>query len=246
MKQTEEIYAHTKLSPILILVPTYNEIENIENFIRYFYEHLNYDLLIIDDDSPDGTGDAAKKLQSEFTNLHVIIRKSGRGRGSASIRGYQYFFEQQYDFLVEMDADFQESVEDVETLIQEAQRENSDLVVGSRYVDEGGFINRKWGKRALSQAARFGIKLLFESKIKDLTCGFHLIQRNVFEKVPIGDLISNGFFLFSEIHLRAERENLKITEVPIFFPDRREGQSKVNLRLVFEFIREALRIRKVL
>ena len=243
MKQTEEIYSNTKLSPILILAPTYNEIENIEKFIRYFYEHLNYDLLIIDDDSPDGTGDAAKKLQSEFTNLHVIIRKSGRGRGSASIRGYQYFIEQQYNLLVEMDADFQESVEDVETLIQEAQRENSDLVVGSRYVDEGGFTSRK---STLSHVARFGIKLLFESKIKDLTCGFHLIQRNVFEKVPIGDLISNGFFLFSEIHLRAERENLKITEVPIFFPDRREGQSKVNLRLVFEFIREALRIRKVL
>ena len=243
MKQTEEIYSHTKLSPILILVPTYNEIENIEKFIRYFYEHLNYDLLIIDDDSPDGTGNKAKKLQSEFTNLHVIIRKSGRGRGSASIRGYQYFFEQQYDILVEMDADFQESVEDVETLIQEAQRENSDLVVGSRYVDEGGFTSRK---STLSHVARFGIKLLFRSKIKDLTCGFHLIQRNVFDMVPIGDLISNGFFLFSEIHLRAERENLKITEVPIFFPDRREGQSKVNLRLVFEFIREALRIRKVL
>ena len=157
MKQTEEIYSNTKLSPILILAPTYNEIENIEKFIRYFYEHLNYDLLIIDDDSPDGTGDAAKKLQSEFTNLHVIIRKSGRGRGSASIRGYQYFFEQQYDFLVEMDADFQESVEDVETLIQEAQRENSDLVVGSRYVDEGGFTSRK---STLSHVARFGIKLL--------------------------------------------------------------------------------------
>ena len=243
MKQTEEIYSNTKLSPILILAPTYNEIENIEKFIRYFYEHLNYDLLIIDDDSPDGTGDAAKKLQSEFTNLHVIIRKSGRGRGSASIRGYQYFFVQQYNFLVEMDADFQESVEDVEALIREVQRGKSDLVVGSRYIDKGGFISRK---KVLSQMAHLAVKLLFRSKLKDLTCGFHLIQRNVFEKVPIGDLISNGFFLFSEIHLRAERENLKITEVPIFFPDRREGQSKVNLRLVFEFIREALRIRKVL
>ena len=243
MKQTEEIYSNTKLSPILILTPTYNEIENIEKFIRYFYEHLNYDLLIIDDDSPDGTGDAAKKLQSEFTNLHVIIRKSGRGRGSASNRGYQYFFVQQYNLLVEMDADFQESVEDVETLIQEAQLGKSDLVIGSRYVDKGGFVSRK---SLLSQTARFGLKLLFRSKMKDLTCGFHLIRRNVFEKVPIGDLISNGFFLFSELHLRAERENLKITEGPIFFPDRREGQSKVNLRLVFEFIREALRIRKVL
>ena len=243
MKQTEEIFSNTKLSPILILVPTYNEIENIEKFIRYFYEHLNYDLLIIDDDSPDGTGDAAKKLQSEFTNLHVIIRKSGRGRGSASIRGYQYFFEQQYDFLVEMDADFQESVEDVETLIQEAQRENSDLVVGSRYVDEGGFLSRK---KVLSQVARFAVKLLFRSKIKDLTCGFHLIQRNVFEKVPIGDLISNGFFVFSEIHVRAERQNLKIKEVPIFFLDRREGQTKVNSRLVFEFILEAMQVRMTL
>ena len=243
MKQTEEIYANTKLSRILILVPTYNEIENIEKFIRYFYEHLNYDLLIIDDDSPDGTGDAAKKLQSEFTNLHVIIRKSGRGRGSASIRGYQYFFEQQYDFLVEMDADFQESVEDVETLIQEAQRGNSDLVVGSRYLDEGGFTSRK---STLSHVTRFGIKLLFRSKIKDLTCGFHLIQRNVFEKVPIGDLISNGFFVFSEIHVRAERQNLKIKEVPIFFLDRREGQTKVNSRLVFEFILEAMQVRMTL
>jgi len=243
MKQTEEIFSNTKLSPILILVPTYNEIENIEKFIRYFYEYLNYDLLIIDDDSPDGTGNVAKKMQFEFTNLHVIIRKSGRGRGSASIRGYQYFFEQQYDILVEMDADFQESVEDVETLIQEAQRENSDLVVGSRYVDEGGFLSRK---KVLSQVARFAVKLLFRSKIKDLTCGFHLIQRNVFDIVPIGDLISNGFFLFSEIHLRTERENLKITEVPIFFQDRLEGQSKVNLGRVFEFIRDALRIRIVL
>ena len=243
MKQTEEIYSNTKLSPILILVPTYNEIENIEKFIRYFYEHLNYDLLIIDDDSPDGTGDVAKKLQSEFTNLHVIIRTSGRGRGSASIRGYQYFCDQQYNLLVEMDVDFQESVEDVEKLIQESKLGGSDLVVGSRYINKGGFISRK---KLLSQVARLGLKLLFRSKIKDLTCGFHLIQHNVFKKVQIGDLISNGFFLFSEMHLRAEHENLKITEVPIFFPDRREGQSKINLRLVFEFIREALRIRKIL
>ena len=243
MKQTEEIYSNTKLSPILILAPTYNEIENIEKFIRNFYEHLNYDLLIIDDNSPDGTGDVAKTLQSEFANLHVIIRKNERGRGSASIRGYQYFFEQQYNSLVEMDVDFQESAEDVETLIQEVKRGKSDLVVGSRYIDKGGLISRK---SALSQVARLGLKLLFRSKMKDLTCGFHLIRSNVFEKVPIGDLISNGFFLFSEIHLRAERENLKITEVPIFFPDRREGQSKVNLRLVFEFILEAHRIRKVL
>ena len=243
MKQTEEIYCNTKLSPILILAPTYNEIENIEKFIRYFYEHLNYDLLIIDDDSPDGTGDAAKKLQSEFTNLHVIIRKSGRGRGSASIRGYQYFFEQQYNLLVEMDVDFQESAEDVKKLIQATKQEDCDLVVGSRYVDGGGFISRK---KVLSQMAHLAVKLLFRSKVKDLTCGFHLIQRNVFEKVPIGDLISNGFFLFSEVHLRAEREKLKITEVPIFFPERQEGQSKVNLRLVFEFIREAIQVRKAL
>ena len=243
MKQTEEIYSNTKLSPILILAPTYNEIENIEKFIRYFYEHLNYDLLIIDDDSPDGTGDVAKTLRSEFTNLHLIIRKSVRARGSASIRGYHFFFKHEYDLLVEMEADFQESAEDVKKLIQATKQEDCDLVVGSRYVDGGGFLSRK---KVLSQMAHLAVKLLFRSKIKDLTCGFHLIQRNVFEKVSIGDLISNGFFLFSEIHLRAERENLKITEVPIFFPDRQEGQSKVNLRLVFEFIREALRIRKVL
>ena len=243
MKQIEEIYSPKKQSPILILVPTYNEIENIEKFIRYICYHLNYDLLIIDDDSPDGTGCVAKSLRSELANLHVIIRKSGRGRGSASIRGYQYFFEQQYEFLVEMDADFQESVEDVETLIQAAQRGNSDLVVGSRYLDEGGFTGRK---NTLSHVARFGIKLLFRSKMKDLTCGFHLIQRNVFEKVPIGDLICNGFLLFSEIHLRAERQNLKIKEVPIFFPDRLEGQTKVNLKLVFEFILEAMQVRMAL
>ncbi len=120
------------------------------------------------------------------------------------------------------------------------KRGKSDLVVGSRYVGKGGFISRK---KALSQVARLGLKLLFRSKLKDLTCGFHLIQRNVFEKVPIGDLISNGFFVFSEIHLRAERENLKITEVSIFFPERREGQSKVNLGLVFEFIRETIQVR---
>ena len=240
MKQTEEIYSHTKLSPILILVPTYNEIENIEKFIRYFYEHLNYDLLIIDDDSPDGTGNKAKKLQSEFTNLHVIIRKSGRGRGSASIRGYQYFFEQQYNLLVEMDVDFQESAEDVKKLIQATKQENFDLVVGSRYVEGGGFVSKK---KVLSQLAHLAVKLLFRSKLKDLTCGFHLIKRNVFEKVPIGDLISNGFFVFSEIHLRAERENLKITEVSIYFPERRERQSKVNLGLVFEFIRETIQVR---
>ena len=243
MKQTEEIYSNTKLSPILILVPTYNEIENIEKFTRNIFDHLNYDLLIIDDNSPDGTGDVAKTLRSEFANLHLIIRKSGRGRGSASIRGYQYFFEQQYNFLVEMDADFQESVEDVEALIRATKQEDCDLVVGSRYVDGGGSLSRK---KVLSQAARLGLKLLFRSKIKDLTCGFHLIQRNVFDMVPIGDLISNGFFLFSEIHLRAERENLKITEVPIFFPERREGQSKVNIRLVFEFIREAIQVRRAL
>ena len=220
----------------LILVATYNEAENIERLLKEVLKLKgNFDVLVIDDNSPDGTALIAENFAKKNKRVKVIVRKKNKGRGLASIAGYKYFYNSKYQYLYELDADFQEDPKDVLKLFEEAKKGDYDIVIGSRYVKGGRFkSHKKW----LSLLVYSTLTLMFRTRIKDLTNWFHAIKRNVFNTVPYYSLKSKGFFLASELHLLAEKAGLKIKEIPIYFPPRQKGQSKVSIRVGAIFFKE--------
>jgi dolichol-phosphate mannosyltransferase len=222
----------------LILIATYNEAENIERLVK---ETLSledaFDILLVDDNSPDGTGQIIKGLYGNDSRVKVVIREGEKGRGLAAIAGYGYFSSSGYDYLCELDADFQEDPRDISKLVQEAERTNCDIVIGSRYIKGGGFKSRK---KLLSLLTRFLMSLLFRAKTKDVTNWFHLIKRDVFLRIDYNALQSRGFFLAAELHLLAERTGLNLKEVAIFFPSRAKGKTKIDLRVVADFAKDVL------
>ena len=223
---------------LLIVVPTYNEAMNIEALLKAVLAMKGkFDVLVVDDNSPDGTSAIAQKIAKKDKRVNVIVRKGPKGRGLAAIRAYEYFHKSKYQYMVELDADFQEDPKDVFKLLEEAEKANADLAVGSRYVRGGGF---KSSKKWLSLLANFGILVMFNTKIKDLTCTFHVIKRTVFDTIPYTALKSKGFFIASELHLLAEKSGLKVVEVPIFFPRREKGKTKIDAGVSLDFAKNAI------
>lgn len=223
---------------LLIVVPTYNEAMNIEALLKAVLAMKGkFDVLVVDDNSPDGTSAIAQKIAKKDKRVRVIVRKGPKGRGLAAIRAYEYFYKSGYMHMVELDADFQEDPKDVFKLLNAARKENADLAIGSRYVQGGGF---KSNKRWLSLIANFFILLMFNTKIKDLTCTFHVISRRVFDVIPYTELKSEGFFIASELHLLAEKSGLKVVEVPIFFPRREKGKTKIDAGVSLDFAKNAI------
>ena len=223
----------------LILIATYNEAENIEAVLRATLGLKgNFDVLVVDDNSPDGTGEIVKRIAGKTKRVKLISRTGPKGRGLASIEAYKYFYASNYDYICELDADFQEDPNDVIKLVKEAEKGNYDIVLGSRYVAGGGFeSNKKW----LSLFVNSVIMTMFNTKIKDPTCWFHVVKRDVFDVVPINRLRSKGFFLASELHFPAEKAGLKIKELPYFFPERKEGKTKISIGVSSDFAKEAIR-----
>ena len=227
-----------KSKKLLIVVPTYNEAMNIEALLKAVLAMKGkFNVLVVDDNSPDGTSAIAQKIAKKDKRVNVIVRKGPKGRGLAAIRAYEYFYKSGCMYLVELDADFQENPKDVFKLVQEAERANADLVIGSRYVKGGGSqSNKKW----LSLIANFFILIMFNTRIKDLTCTFHIIKRSVFDTIPYTSLRSEGFFIASELHLLAEKAGLKVIEFPIFFPRREKGKTKIDAGVSLDFTKNAV------
>jgi dolichol-phosphate mannosyltransferase len=230
--------AKKKSRELLIMVPTYNESMNIENLLRAVLSMGgSFDVLVVDDNSPDGTAKIAERLAKKNKRLKVIVRKGPKGRGLAAIRAYEYFYKSGYKYMVELDADFQEDPRDVFKLVDWAKKHNAFIAVGSRYVKGGGFeSDKKW----LSLLANFFILIMFNTKIKDLTCTFHAIDRKVFDLIPYNQLKSEGFFIASELHLLAEKSGLKVVDVPIFFPRREKGKTKISVGVAADFVKNAI------
>jgi dolichol-phosphate mannosyltransferase len=231
-------FKNVKRNNVLVLVATYNEAENIGALLKSVLGLKgNFDVLVVDDNSPDGTGDIVKRIYKNDKRVKLIIRKGPKGRGLASIRAYEYFYNSEYGYMCELDADFQEDPEDIFKLIRTAEKNNCDIVLGSRYVKGGSFSsNKKW----LSLFTHFCMLVLFRTKIKDPTNWFHLLKKDVFDTIPYRSLKSRGFFLASELHFLAERAGLNIKEIPIFFPKRKKGETKVNYGVAADFAKEAI------
>jgi dolichol-phosphate mannosyltransferase len=217
----------------LVIIPTYNERENLVPLMKQiFAEGLPLEVLIIDDHSPDGTGAVADELAAADPRVHVMHRPGKMGLGSAYVAGFRYALERDYDAVFEMDADFSHNPDSLPEFLREL--ENADLVVGSRYLHGVTVVNWPLKRLVLSYGANVYSRVITGIPIKDLTGGYKCFRRQVLEALDLSRVKSDGYGFQIEINYKAWRKGFRIREIPILFVDRRAGESKMNQRIVWE------------
>jgi len=228
----------------LVIVPTYNEKDNILVLISEIMKlNVPVDVLVVDDSSPDGTGELVKALSKENSRVHLLSRQKKEGLGRAYIAGFQWGLDQGYKRLIEMDADFSHRPKDLESIIQNFQ--DSQFVIGSRYVPGGATVNWGWLRLFISKGGSFYSRLILGFPVNDWTGGFNFWNREVLEAVKIHDIRSNGYSFQIELKYRALKKGFKFKELPIVFEDRRVGQSKMSSKIVFEALYKVWLIRNI-
>ena len=220
----------------LVIIPTYNEKDNIKTVIEKI-DNLNIelDVLIIDDNSPDGTGDIIKKLQKTHENVHLIERPGKMGLGTAYVKGFRWALDKGYEYILEMDADLSHNPEDVPRLI-EACRQGSDLAIGSRYCDGVNVVNWPIKRLLLSYCANLYTRIITRMPVKDATAGFKCFKRKVLESVDLDRIKSSGYSFQIEMNFRAWKKGFSLKEVSIIFVERTEGHSKMSKTIVWEAV----------
>jgi len=214
----------------LVIIPTYNEKENIEKIIRKVYSlERNFDILIIEDNSPDGTAAIVKSLQKEFDGrLHIIERTGKLGLGTAYIDGFKWAIEHNYEFIFEMDADFSHNPEDLPHLHDACLNENADVAIGSRYICGVNVVNWPMGRVIMSYYASAYVRFITGMKIKDTTAGFKCYRKKVLENIDFDKIRFKGYAFQIEMKFTAWKLGYNIVEVPIIFTDRKLGSSKMS------------------
>lgn len=222
----------------LIIIPTYNEATNIIRMIdRLMALDFPIDVLVVDDGSPDGTGQNVKVKQEEYAErVHLIERESKQGLGTAYVRGFEFALQHSYEYILEMDADFSHRPEDALKLIRAVDAGECDVAVGSRYCKGISIINWPLSRLILSYAANIYARTITGLPIFDTTAGFKCLRRNVIEAVPLKRIKSNGYAFQIELHFRAWKAGFKLKEVSIVFKERQEGVSKMSKAIVREAI----------
>lgn len=223
------------MSDSLVIIPTYNEKENIEKIIRKVFS-LSYafDLLIIDDGSPDGTATIVKKLQAEFQGrLHLEERSGKLGLGTAYIHGFKWALARNFEYIFEMDADFSHNPDDLIRL-REACVNGADLAIGSRYVKGVNVVNWPMGRVLMSYFASMYVRIITRIDIQDATAGFKCYRRKVLETIPMDKIKFVGYAFQIEMKFTAIKYGFNVVEVPIIFTDRTEGTSKMSTRIFRE------------
>lgn len=217
-----------------MIVPTYNEKENVNSLLPLlFKENPSLEILVVDDGSPDGTGLAVKTLQKEFTRLHLLERSGKSGLGKAYLAGFAWALERGFEFITEMDADFSHRPIDLKKILA-AGNQGADFVIGSRYVDGGATKNWGVGRKIISRGGGFYASTILGFGINDWTGGFNGWNRRVLTSIGLSDIRSEGYSFQIELKYRALKKGFKAVEVPILFEDRRVGQSKMSFKIFFE------------
>ena len=214
----------------LVIIPTYNEKGNIDSIIKEIFSlQTPFNILIIDDNSPDGTASIVKELQGEYKDrLFIIERKGKLGLGTAYITGFKWAIENKYDFIFEMDADFSHNPKDLVRLHNAATKEKADLVIGSRYINGTNVVNWPIGRVILSYFASKYVAFITGMNIKDSTAGFKCYRRKVLETINLDRIKFKGYAFQIEMKFTAWKHGFKIVEVPIIFTNRQIGTSKMN------------------
>lgn len=226
----------------LIIIPTYNEIANIERMIDTLYSlYPEVNLLIIEDGSPDGTADVVKRKQSEYKSLNIIERTGKLGLGTAYITGFKWALERGFQFVFEMDCDFSHDPKEVKDLLEAAQ--SNDLVIGSRYIDGIRIINWPFRRLLLSYFASIYTRFVTGIPVKDTTGGFKCFTRKALSSLKLDNVISKGYIFQLELNYKIWLSGLSVKEVPIIFYERRDGQSKMGGGIIFEALFAVVRLR---
>lgn len=229
---------------LIIIIPTYNESQNIEKLLKKIFA-LNIpdlEVIIIDDNSPDGTSQLVGNLLIlQSFNLHLITRQNKLGLGSAYLTGFKKALSLGADYIFEMDADFSHNPDDIPRLLEAAQ--NADLVIGSRKIAGGEIIGWNFWRKFMSNGAMWLSRLLLGLKVRDVTSGFRCFKRRVLETIPLDEIKSNGYAFQEELLYRAQKSGFTITEIPVIFVDRQEGKSKLSKKDIIEFFLIILRLK---
>lgn len=233
------------LSDSLVIIPTYNERENAESIIRKVFSlNQGFDILIVDDGSPDGTAAIVKNLQKEFAaSLHLLERSGKQGLGTAYIAGFKWALDKNYAYIFEMDADFSHNPEDLHRLRAACASGSGDLSVGSRYVKGGSVKDWSTDRILMSYLASIYVNLVLWLGVRDSTAGFKCYRRIVLETIDLNTIRFVGYAFQIEMKYKAKRLGFKIKEVPITFVDRRQGVSKMNMGIFKEAFWGVLRMR---
>lgn len=219
----------------IIVIPTYNEVENISKLIdTIFNVKSDIDILIVDDNSPDGTAEVVSSLMKKDSRIHLIKRPEKMGLGTAYCDGFKYALEKGFDYIFEMDADFSHNPEDIPRFLEEIH--NYDLVIGSRYVSGVNVVNWPLKRLILSYGANLYTRIITGMPIHDATGGFKCFRAKSLKKIDLNKIKSNGYGFQIEMNFRLWKSGARIKEIPIIFIDRRSGVSKMNKKIIYEAI----------
>ena len=229
-----------ELGRVVMVVPTYNEVDNLEWIVgRMRDAQPTVDLLVVDDSSPDGTGEAADRLAAADPHVQVLHRTEKAGLGAAYLHGFRVALDDGYDVIGEMDADGSHQPEQLHRLL-EALR-TADLVIGSRYVPGGSVVNWPLTRQVLSRGGNLYVRLLLGIPVKDATAGYRLFRREALEKIDLASVQSTGYVFQTDLAYRAVRAGLRVVEVPIEFVERVRGDSKMSGSVAGESLRRITR-----
>ena len=230
---------------LLVILPTYNEAPNIGQLIRRIFGiNRNYHVVVVDDNSPDKTGDIAENLKKEYANLSVIHRSGKLGLGTAYEAGFAMGLAEQFPFILTMDSDFSHDPVYIPQILELAQQQDCDLVIGSRYVPGGGIENWPWHRKFLSRLANTTAHAILSLEAKDCTAGFRCYSYRFLRGIDFSKIKSEGYSYLTEILYLCQRKRGKIREVPIIFTDRKRGASKISKKEIFKGVSTVFRLRK--
>jgi dolichol-phosphate mannosyltransferase len=227
---------------ILVIIPTYNELDNLPRLLpEVFSKNDDIHILIVDDNSPDGTAGFVEEEMQKNDSLHIIKRSSKQGLGTAYIAGFKYAIQNEYDFIFEMDADFSHDPNEIPKFLEEIK--NADLILGSRYKNGVNVINWPMRRLLLSWFANLYTRFITGMPVHDATGGFKCFKRKVLEAINLDQVKSNGYAFQIEMNFKAWKKGFKIIEMPIIFVDRMKGQSKMSRKIVREAVTMVWKLR---
>ncbi|MEY4320252.1 MAG: hypothetical protein RLZZ471_193 [Actinomycetota bacterium] len=217
----------------LVIMPTYNEISNLEHSVDELFKfNKNIDLLIVDDNSPDGTGTLADEISKKLERVQVLHRPSKQGLGPAYLAGFDFAFKNNYEFVIEMDADGSHRASDLPKMMNLTG--DADLVIGSRWISGGSVLNWPAHRKAISKIGNWYTRIMLQSKVKDMTAGFRIYRTELLKHLDLATVSSHGYSFQVEMAWRSIRKKARVIEVPITFVEREQGVSKMTAGIVAE------------
>jgi dolichol-phosphate mannosyltransferase len=233
-----------KQMKLLVIIPTYNEIENIESIITsVFSSSPQAHILVVDDNSPDGTAAVVERIAESYPSLHILKRSGKLGGASAFLEGFAWGINNGFEILLAMDADFSHDPKYIPQMLKEI--ETADLVIGSRNVPGGGIENRSWVRNILTKGGSIYCQTILKCPIKDITGGYNMWRSTTLEKIGLDSVVSRGYSFQIEMKYKTYRKGCRIVEVPIIFPDRKKGHSKMSSSFLLKALRDVWKIKKL-